>query len=151
MTGGRAEAGVAPVPPAASGAAAEVAWEVTDLRAESPHYTRRRWTYTVVLKEQSGGTVWLHEQERVLILPGGSRAVERGALSARLDSRREVRLAMASELEVTAPPSFESASRPTLWIWHRLHGVDGSGNPVRIDLRFPVVDPSGSPPWEGGL
>lgn len=151
MAGAISEAPVAPPSMTISGDTARVAWQVTDLRAASPEPTRRRWTYTVVLTEHAGVTVWLQEQESGLILPAGTRTVDRTVLSARLDSTHELRLAMSAELGGLSPASFETGPEQTMWIWHSLRGVDASGSSVRVDVRFPVVAGLGSPRPEGGL
>ena len=110
VAGAVSEAPVAPPSMTISGDTARVAWQVTDLRAANPEPTRRRWTYTVVLTEHAGVTVWLQEQESGLILPAGTRTVDRTVLSARLDSTHEMRLAMSAELDGLAPASLEPAS-----------------------------------------
>jgi hypothetical protein len=128
----------------------QVAWKVTDVRIEVGDAGRLRWTYTVVIRQQTDAAIWLHNEERAAF---GARfgTVETVAQAARLDPRAELRLAMATEAGGLALSAFRGADSELMWIWHRFRGTAESGEPVTIDVRFPVYAFGARPASEGGL
>jgi hypothetical protein len=125
---------------ARQGTAGPVDWEVRDVRHEVAEDGRHHWSYVLVVHDRSGAGLRFEREERSVQADGVETVITRRTLVA---SDAPLEIAVRDQASLRRETGFPShLVRGDLRVWHRLHGHDDLGRPVRVDVRFRLDAPT---------
>jgi serine/threonine-protein kinase len=125
---------------ARQGTAGPVDWEIRDARHEVAEDGRHHWSYILVVHNRSGAGLRFEREERSVQADGVETVITRRPL---LASDASLEIAVRDQASLRRETGFPShLVRGDLRIWHRLHGHDELGRPVRVDVRFRLDAPT---------
>jgi hypothetical protein len=126
-----------------SGASGPVAWEVVDVREQMLRDGQEiRWSYTLVLNETRGTGIQFDDVRSQATGPRADHAWE-WKLSRRLGPRASIRIDSHYGIYYgsTSGATFGYSTpggREGVTVVHRLSGKDDTGQPVQVEVRFPL-------------
>lgn len=130
------------------GTAGPVTWEVIDVgQLRSIDQRRIRWSYTIVMREQSGSTIQFERVERGTSAPGvtiHNAAVGTTPFQRRLDPHSEIKMAYVDSwgwLRGQQSPFGGTATLSGIKVIRRYFGKDQNGNAITIPLEI-ILDGS---------
>ncbi|HSE95232.1 MAG TPA: serine/threonine-protein kinase [Methylomirabilota bacterium] len=125
---------------ARQGTAGPVEWEIQDVRHELAEDGRYHWSYVLVVHDRSGAGIRFEREERSVQTDGLEPTITSRPLS---PSDATLEIAVRDQARVRREAGFPSRLvRGDLRVWHRLHGRDEFGRPIRVDVRFRLDAPT---------